>query len=206
MLARLKGVAASWSRYRRIARAFDGARTIAEHVPRRAHVLDVGCGAGFVAHHLNALDRTVIGVDLGDSAEAPIAYAAFNGRKLPFEDLSFDAVIFSFVLHHSRNIAGLLTEAIRVVRPGGRILVYEDIPERWHDRALCLWHEQRWSARTGSCTFLQAESWVDLFEALGLRVAHRRLLPRFRNPVHPVQGAFFVLERGARGLVESVRG
>ncbi len=86
--------------------------------------------------------------------------------------MSFDTVIFSFVLHHCQNIAGLLSEAQRVLRSGGNIVIYEDIPERWHDRALCLWHEQRWLARTGPCTFLRIESWLDLFRSLGLRVVH----------------------------------
>jgi SAM-dependent methyltransferase len=194
MLAQLTGVTTAWLRYRKIARALDGALTIAEYLPRRARVLDVGCGNGFISHHLSALGRSVVGVDLAEATEAPIAYSRFDGRILPFEDMAFDAVFFGFVLHHSRNFSGLLREAMRVVRPGGRILIYEDIPERWHDRALCLWHERQWCERTGACTFLQSESWVDLFEALGLRVAHRRVLSRLRNPLHPVQGALFVLE------------
>lgn len=157
-------------------------------------MLDVGCGSGFIAYHLNAMGRSVTGVDLNATAEAPIDYEVFDGRALPFADVSFDAVIFSFVLHHSQNIAGLLTEARRVLRPGGRIVIYEDIPELWHDRALCLWHDQRWKSRTGPCTFLRFESWVDLFEALGLRVSQRWRLSRLRNPIHPVLGARFVLE------------
>jgi ubiquinone/menaquinone biosynthesis C-methylase UbiE len=195
----LGDVLTGWLRYRRIARAFDAACSIAEHVPRDARVLDVGCGNGFIAHHLGALGRTVVGVDLARATEAPISYVTFDGRALPFADLSFDAVVFSFVLHHSQNIAGLLGEARRVLRPGGRIVVYEDIPECWHDRALCLWHEQKWLPRTGPCTFLRVECWVDLFEAVGLHVAQRCTLPRLRNPIHPVQGARFVLERRPDG-------
>ena len=187
-------MAAAWLRYRTIARAFDAARTLSDFIPQRARVLDVGCGNGFIAYHLNALGHSVTGIDLGAATEAPIPYAAFNGRELPFEDASFDAVIFSFVLHHSQNIAGLLAEARRVLRPDGRIVIYEDIPERWHDRMLCLWHDRNWQSRTGPCTFMRCESWVDLFEALGLRVAQRFLLSRLRNPIHPVLGARFVLE------------
>ena len=188
-------MAAAWMRYRRIARAFDAARTLSADVPPGARVLDVGCGHGFIAHHLNAMGRRVTGVDLNAFAEAPIEYLAFDGRELPFDDVSFDAVLFSFVLHHSQTIASLLREARRVLRPNGRIVVFEDIPESWHDRVLCAWHDRRWRARTGPCTFLQVESWVDLFEALGLRVTRRYRLSRLRNPTHPVLGARFVLER-----------
>jgi SAM-dependent methyltransferase len=194
MLEQVGDVAAHWLRYRRIARAFDAARIIADVVPSGARVLDVGCGTGFIAHHLNAMDRRVTGVDLTAATEAPIPYARFDGRELPFDDATFDAVIFSFVLHHSQNIAGLLAEARRVLRANGRIVVYEDIPERWHDRVLCSWHDHHWQARTGPCTFLRFDSWIDLFQALGLRVAQRWRLSRLRNPIHPVLGARFVLE------------
>lgn len=191
---RLGKLATDWLRYRSIARAFDAARTIADLVPSGTHVLDVGCGSGFIAHHLNAMGRSVTGVDLNAATEAPIAYTQFDGRTLPFADASFDAVIFSFVLHHSQSMAGLLAEARRVLRPDGRILVYEDIPERWHDRVLCTFHDRRWSPRTGPCTFLRSDSWSDLFRALGLRVVQHFRLPRMRNPIHPVLGARFVLE------------
>jgi ubiquinone/menaquinone biosynthesis C-methylase UbiE len=193
-------VLAAWMRYRRIARAFDAARSIGDYVPHGARVLDVGCGDGFIAYHLNAMGRRVTGVDLNATAEAPIHYTVFNGRALPFDDLSFDAVIFSFVLHHARNIAGLLAEARRVLRPDGCIVIYEDIPERWHDRALCLWHDRQWRSRTGPCTFLCFDNWIDLFESLGLSVAQRWRLSRLRNPIHPVLGARFVLQHARSGL------
>jgi ubiquinone/menaquinone biosynthesis C-methylase UbiE len=194
MLEPLRHLTVCWWRYRRIARAFDAACSIAEHLRQGGKVLDVGCGNGFIAHHLKALGHGVVGVDLAITPEAPICYSNFNGRDLPFDDASFDAVLFSFVLHHSQNITRLLAEGRRVLRAGGRIVVFEDIPERWHDRALCLWHEQNWKSRTGACTFLGCDAWLDLFETLGLRVAQRAILPRLRNPIHPVQGARFVLE------------
>lgn len=189
------GLGETWSRYRTIARAYDGARALAEHVPPDADVLDLGCGRGFVAYHLGALGRSVIGVDLDASAEAPIRYVQFDGARLPFEDERFDAVLLSFVLHHAPNIAGLLVEARRVLRASGRILVFEDIPERWHDRLLCQFHDYRWRSRTGPCTFLGVRTWGDLFESLGFRVTLGRALPRLRNPLHPVLGQLFVLER-----------
>jgi ubiquinone/menaquinone biosynthesis C-methylase UbiE len=194
LVARMPSMAGAWMRYRRIARAFDAARTMSDFIPRGAQVLDVGCGSGFVAYHLSAMGRSVTGVDLHATAEAPIDYSAFNGRELPFLNRTFDAVIFSFVLHHSQNIAGLLAEARRVLRSSGRIVIYEDIPERWHDTALCLWHGHHWRSRTGPCTFLRSESWLDLFETLELRVAQCWTLSRLRDPLHPVLGARFVLE------------
>src|SRR5712671_259189 len=57
-----------WRRERRrrqVGRAFDMALEVARIVPRHAEVLDVGCGNGFLAHHLSAmLGRNVVGIDL----------------------------------------------------------------------------------------------------------------------------------------------
>ncbi len=186
---------ARWTRYRAIARAYDGALALTEHVQSNARVLDVGCGRGFVAHHLAALGRSVTGIDLDPQIEAPIPYRQFDGAHLPFDAATFDTVLFSYVLHHTTRAGALLREAARVLAPGGRIVVLEDIPDRWHDRLLCLWHDARWRARTGPCTFMVERAWRDLFDAIGLRVVDQRPLPRLRNATHPVLGALFVLER-----------
>jgi SAM-dependent methyltransferase len=184
-----------WLGYRSIGRALNLANQIAKELRTDAHVLDVGCGSGFVAHHLNALlDRTVTGVDVMSNAQAPIHYQPFDGEKLPFRDGSFDAVLFCYVLHHSERAPSLLREARRVLKSGGRMIIYEDIPERWHDKVLCWWHERQWLLRTGPCTFLSIASWQSLFEVIGLRLVRSLELPRWRDPTHPVLSCMFVLE------------
>ncbi len=45
---------------------------------------------------------------------------------LPFEDNSFDVVLSSFAIHNIRGSAGrqkAITEAVRVLRPGGRLMI-----------------------------------------------------------------------------------
>jgi 2-polyprenyl-3-methyl-5-hydroxy-6-metoxy-1,4-benzoquinol methylase len=55
---------------------------IARVIPRGSEVLDVGCGNGFIAHHLSAmLGTSVVGIDLGNSADAPIDYRHTTARS-----------------------------------------------------------------------------------------------------------------------------
>jgi len=110
-------------------------------------ILDLGCGRGAVlmlaARHLTT-GRTV-GVDLwrgadqsGNSPEATRRNAVAEGvadrvelltgdmTALPFEDGSFDLVVSNFAIHNIRGRAGrerAIEEAVRVLRPGGRLRI-----------------------------------------------------------------------------------
>src|SRR6266851_3421822 len=76
LIGLVHGIKRRWARERRrrkVGRAYDMAQEIARVIPRGPEVLDVGCGNGFIAHHLSAmLGTSVVGVDLGSSADAPI--------------------------------------------------------------------------------------------------------------------------------------
>ena len=104
--------------------AYDMAIEIARHLPSGTRVLDVGCGSGFIAHHLSSLlGATAHGADMMARTEAPIIYSSFDGETLPFADRGYDAVLFCYVLHHARDAEILLGEAQRVLRPAGRIVI-----------------------------------------------------------------------------------
>jgi ubiquinone/menaquinone biosynthesis C-methylase UbiE len=45
--------------------------------------------------------------------------------RLPFADDAFDAVVTSFSMHHWDHPAGAVPELARVLRPGGRLYVYD---------------------------------------------------------------------------------
>ena len=99
-----------------------------------ATVVDVGCGTGTLAIALAAQGAQVIGVD-GDAEVLALAHAKAGAdgvqwRKglataLPLPGKSAERVVMSLLLHHL-DPAGKLTalaEAIRVLRPGGRLHV-----------------------------------------------------------------------------------
>jgi demethylmenaquinone methyltransferase / 2-methoxy-6-polyprenyl-1,4-benzoquinol methylase len=102
-------------------------------------VLDVACGTAAVAIELvRRYGCRVVGVD--QSAEmlatgrARVEAAGFNDRielregraeALPFEDQSFDALTFTYLLRYVDDPGATLRELARLVRPGGRIAMLE---------------------------------------------------------------------------------
>jgi ubiquinone/menaquinone biosynthesis C-methylase UbiE len=195
------GLKRRWLRERRrrkVARAYDMALEIARVIPRDAEVLDVGCGNGFIAHHLSAmLGRGVVGIDLGSTTEAPIDFRQYDGARFPAPDKSFSAVTFCYVLHHAQDIPLMLSEMRRVLRDGGLAVIYEDIPQSWWDKGVCWFHNRQWKNRTGPCSFRLESEWRKLFETFGFEILSERPLSRWRNLTHPVSRELFVLRAGS---------
>ena len=106
---------------------------VARHVhaaftAQRCRVLDVGCGAGFLANDLAARGHEVTGVDASrealDVARArdrtcSAAYRRAEAESLPFHDASFDVACAMDLLEHVENPARVVGEIGRVLRPGG---------------------------------------------------------------------------------------
>ena len=167
---------------------------IAQVIPPGSHVLDVGCGRGFIAHHLSGmLGAPVIGIDVGPTAEAAIEYRQFDGLHFPLADESVDVVLFCYVLHHAQDVDVVFTELRRVLSGGGRAVIYEDIPATWWDRLFCGLHNLKWRNRTGACTFHSESEWRTVFNAAGFEVVTERRLSRWRNFTHPVSRTLYVL-------------
>lgn len=177
-----------------VGRSYDMALEVARVLPRSSRVLDVGCGSGFIAHHLSAmLGVGVAGIDVREGADAPIEYARFDGARIPARAASFDAVLLCYVLHHAQDQRAFVAEVRRVLRAGGLVVVYEDIPGTLWDRAVCRTHDRAWRGRTGPCTFRREAGWRELFVSLGLEVVAERRLSRWRNLAHPVRRRLYVL-------------
>jgi ubiquinone/menaquinone biosynthesis C-methylase UbiE len=191
------GIRRRWARERRrrkVGRAYDMALEISRVIPRGSEVLDVGCGNGFIAHHLSAmLGTSVIGIDVSETTEASIDFRSFDGMRFPVGDDSVDAVLLCYVLHHAQDVRAVLSEVRRVLRDGGRVIIYEDIPQTCWDEGVCWIHNRQWRGRTGPCTFRDESEWQALFESLGFEIIRERQLSRWRNLTHPVTRGFFVL-------------
>jgi SAM-dependent methyltransferase len=92
------------------------AKWFGEMIPHGARVLDVGCGDGLLAAVLQSKrpDISVRGIDVLPRAHTHIPVEMFDGLHFPYADGSFDAVMFSDVLHHTPDPVPLLREASRV--------------------------------------------------------------------------------------------
>jgi ubiquinone/menaquinone biosynthesis C-methylase UbiE len=96
--------------------------------------LDLGCGPGAFADLFAGDDY--VGADLNaryiDHARRtrPGAFIASDARKLDVPDHRFDQILVFGLLHHlpDEDVRAVLREARRVLVPGGRVLVIEDIP------------------------------------------------------------------------------
>ena len=102
-------------------------------------VLDLGCGTGRFVAALRDAGADPVGVELAEGAlerarrNVPGADLRLMGDGIPLEDASVDLVWCSEVLEHVPDTAGLLSEARRVLRTGGRLLVTtpsHDLPRR----------------------------------------------------------------------------
>jgi len=88
----------------------------AKLAPQGIRILDVGCGDGLLSATVQAKrpDLTIRGIDVLPREKSYVTVEMFDGSSIPFEDGSFDAVMFSDVLHHTDDPAVLLREAKRV--------------------------------------------------------------------------------------------
>ena len=111
---------------------YDGiAADIAATASPGAAVLDVGCGPGHLTRRLTALGFDVTGIDL-DPAMIQRAtdrgggrYLAADAASLPFAEDAFDLVVSTLSMHHWADAHAGLAEIARVVRPEGRVLIWD---------------------------------------------------------------------------------
>jgi SAM-dependent methyltransferase len=116
---------------------FKAIRTVIRRDLRVGHglrTLDLGCGPGAFADLFNGDDY--VGADLNaryiDHARRhrPGTFLVSDARRVDLPDARFDQVLIFGLLHHlpDHDVRAVLSEARRLLVPGGRILAIEDIP------------------------------------------------------------------------------
>ena len=94
----------------------------------RARVLDVGCGVGTAVARLSSAGFEAYGVEVSEpmiakARESNPRCQLYDGRTLPFPDKHFAAVGALNVLEHVDEPEAFVAEIVRVVAPGGRIVL-----------------------------------------------------------------------------------
>jgi ubiquinone/menaquinone biosynthesis C-methylase UbiE len=101
---------------------------------------DIGGGTGNYSEALKAEGWEPLVVDASEemlerARGKGLRTLCCNAQDLPLEDDSFDAVMLVSMLHHVDDAAAALSEARRILRPGGRLAVItytrEDIADLW---------------------------------------------------------------------------
>ena len=112
------------------------ARALAFLLPA-SDVADLGCGDGYLTIEAARWARRVVAVDRSDEVlkraralarrrkVANIIWKKGELERLPMKDASVDVALLSQALHHAADPARALTEASRILRPGGRLLVLD---------------------------------------------------------------------------------
>jgi ubiquinone/menaquinone biosynthesis C-methylase UbiE len=97
-------------------------------------VIDIGCGPGNIFATLKSKPSLLIGIDVAPTSlelahEQGYLPVLADASALPFHSQIADVVVLNAALHHCEDMAAVLREASRMVKPGG-ILVTDHDPQR----------------------------------------------------------------------------
>lgn len=118
------------------------------------HVLEVGCGGGFLCEEIARMGFDVTGVDpSANSIEAAknhakssglnIRYELGSGESLPYDDNKFDIVFCCDVLEHVSSVQKVISEISRVLVPGGTFF-YDTFNRTYFSKLVAINISQVW--------------------------------------------------------------
>jgi len=115
-------------------------RSVLEAVAPRPgeFVLDLAAGTGTSSVPFAEAGANVVSVDMslgmlfeGIKRNPSLSFVAGDALALPFADEAFDAATVSFGLRNVQDTEAALTELLRVVKPGGRLVICEFSAPTW---------------------------------------------------------------------------
>ncbi|MGK0223104.1 MAG: SAM-dependent methyltransferase [Limisphaerales bacterium] len=99
-----------------------------------SRVLDVGCGPGLLSESLSKHAASVEGIDFSETMieqarrlRSGATFQVANAEALPFAGEDFDVVVCCYASHHFARPETVYTELLRVLKPGGRVVVLHPI-------------------------------------------------------------------------------
>lgn len=110
---------------------------IVKYISDSDNVLDIGCGPGGFLLAMQPLCNNITGADVSRNfvsecnrviKEKNIHNAGavqVTGKKLPFEDKSFDKVVLVDTIHHMEDVATNMNEVHRVLKDSGSLIIFE---------------------------------------------------------------------------------
>lgn len=134
---------------------------------------DLGCGTGALAAAVAPFVRRVVAIDRsGDMLQAArrrlrehrnVEIRRGELEALPLDDRELDAATLLLVLHHVPDPSAALTEAARVLRPGGRLVICDMLPHEHEEYRQQMGHvwmgfaEDQLSAMLAAAGFLESK-------------------------------------------------
>lgn len=110
-------------------------RPAEERLGRPLKLLDLGAGNGWLSYHLAKRGHDAVAVDLmANDFDGLGAHVHFDASftpvqaefdHLPFADGQADMVIYNASFHYSTDYVGAIAEAMRVLRPGGQVIILD---------------------------------------------------------------------------------
>lgn len=171
---------------------------------RPTSYVDIGCGNGSIttrlARHWKLSPENAVGLEVcvRPDKDNGIDYRAYDGKTLPLKSRGYDLPTLLMVLHHAENPQGLLKEANRVLKPGGRLIIREcdagTPPLRLFNKILDQLYYQVFEPLPDvpmPGNYRGAAEWRKLFMQAGF-VVEREIYPEPESPVNPVH---FVLRK-----------
>lgn len=154
--------------------------------------LDVATGAGHVAAYLAARGIEVTAADISEGMLAETSKLAkernlristrqHTAEQLPYADGSFGLVTCRVAAHHFASVRDFLHEALRVLRPGGWLLVIDGAAPDNAPQAEDWLHRVEKLRDPSHGRFLSASDWRSLAEETGFRVLQCETRP-FKQP------------------------